>query len=286
MRKVYNHKPLTVPVVLTEIPDAPRELYALQGEELNALLSKPRVAIIGSRKMSAYGKHATDKIARELVARDVVIVSGLAYGVDACAHQATVDAGGKAIAVLACGLDRMYPAANSRLAKAILASGGVILSEYKTGVEPFKAHFLARNRLISGLADAVIIPEAAARSGSLNTAAHALNQGKPVFAVPGPITQPLSEGTNNLIKQGAHVLTDTEDVFEELGLNAPNQTVMPLAQNEQEYVILSLLKDGVTDGAELLHKSELEAYIFNQTLTMLELAGSIKPLGNNQWSLA
>lgn len=279
-----KHKPIPIPHLLTQLPDAPSCLFAI-GEGLNELLAKPRVAIVGSRKMTPYGRGVTEKLTTELAGKGIVIVSGLAYGVDACAHKAALDAGGQGIAVMGCGLDRIYPTAHTRLGEELIAKGGVILSEYPTGTTPYKNHFLERNRLISGLSDAVIITEAAERSGTLNTAAHALNQGIPVLAVPGNITSNLSAGTNNLLKSSAHPITSVDDVLSVLGISDSPQTVLPLAANEHEFILLSLLKAGITDGAQLHRQSELSTPIFNQTLTMLEITAKIKPLGNNHWSL-
>jgi len=268
---------------LRRIPDAPETFYLL-GSGLEALLAKPRVAIVGSRKMSPYGRTVTEKLARELSKNGVVIVSGLAYGVDACAHQATLDSDGVAIAVLGCGLDRIYPAANERLGWQIIEKGGSIVSEYPAKTEPLKHHFLARNRIISGLADAVLITEAAEHSGSLNTAGHALNQGKPVMAVPGNITSQLSGGTNNLIKAGALPVTSVSDILYALGIDETEREI-PMALSKEEHIVITMLKDGISDAAELLAKSDLDPAMFNQTLTMLEIAGTIKPLGNNKWTL-
>lgn len=285
MIQKHKHKQITVPDFLTSVPDAPETLFCI-GDTLDELLKKPRIAIVGSRKMTAYGRSVTEKFASELAAKGIVIISGLAYGVDACAHQAAIDAGGECIAVLACGLEQMYPAANRLLAGKLVEKGGVIVSEYPEGTEPLRHRFLERNRIISGLADAVLITEAAERSGSLNTASYALNQGKLVLAVPGNITSPLSGGTNNLIKSGAHAITNINDILSVLGLDKSKQTSLPIAMNQEEFILLTLLNDGVSEGAELADKSELSASLFNQTLTMLEIAGKIKPLGNNHWTLS
>lgn len=280
-----KHKQIEVPKQLQSIPDPPKQLFAI-GDTLEQLLDQPRVAVVGARKMTSYGKAVTEKLSSELSKHGVVVVSGLAYGVDSCAHKSASDAGGKCIAVLACGLDQMYPTANQRLADKIIENRGVIISEYPDKTEPMRHRFLERNRLISGLSNVILITEAAQRSGSLNTAAHALNQGKTVLAVPGNIYSPLSQGTNNLIKQGAIPVTDIQDILSVLGINKSAQTAMPLASNQEEYVVLKLLHSGTTDGVELLNQSELDAVLFNQTMTMLELSGSIKPLGNNHWTIS
>lgn len=286
MLQNHKHKRIAVPPLLQSLPNAPTRLFVI-GDTLDQLLEQPRVAIVGSRQMSPYGRQVTEDIASKLAGRGVVIISGLAYGVDACAHRTALRAGGKCLVVQGNGLDALYPTANARLGEEIVAQGGVIVSEYSPGTKPRKHYFLERNRLVSGLADAVIITEAAARSGTLNTAAHALNQGKPVFAVPGNITSPLSEGTNNLIKAGAMPLTSADDVLQYLQLSAGGaQTSLPTATNQQEYIILTLIQQGIVGGDELLRQSGLDTPIFNQTLTMLEITAKIRPLGANRWAIA
>lgn len=279
----HRHKRIGVPALLQCIPDAPKDLFCL-GKGLNELLKRPRVAIVGSRQMSPYGQAVTTKLASQLAGQGTVIISGLAYGVDACAHQAAVLAGGQCIVVQANGLDKLYPSAHEYLASQIIERGGSIISEYPPGSTPQKHMFLERNRLISGLAQAVIITEAAERSGTLNTAAHALNQGLPVFAVPGNINSPLSAGTNNLIKAGATPLTTMADLETVLGLKLKEQR-QPLAANAAEASLIDLLSAGVTAGDALLRESGLDTAICNQTLTMLEITGKIRALGNNQWAL-
>lgn len=280
-------KPIPVPPLLQEIPDAPGQLYTL-GNSLTKLLRRPRVAIVGSRKMTPYGRVVTEKLATELAGQGIVVVSGLAYGVDACAHRAALAVGGQCIAVLANGLDTIYPAGHTRLGKEIIKSGGVIVSEYAPGTPPMQHRFLERNRLVAGLAGAVLITEAAERSGTLNTTAHALNQGKPVLAVPGNITSALSVGTNNILKSGAHPVTSVTDILAMLNINPTEvgQAAVPIAVNDQEAILLKLLSEGMTDGSELLRHSQLETAVFNQTLTMLEITAKIRPLGANHWRLA
>ncbi len=280
-----KHERIAIPPLLKSIPDRPTQLFCI-GDKLDELLAKPRLAIVGTRKMTPYGQGVTQKFSAELAVKGVVIVSGLAYGVDACAHQAALEAGGRCIAVLGNGLDQIYPASHTGLGEKLVDKGGVIVSEYPEGTPPYKNHFLERNRLVAGLADAVLITEAAERSGTLNTAAHALNQGKQVFVVPGNITSQLSVGTNNLLKAGATPVTSVADILTALGLTDTAQTALPLAANENEFVLLTLIKEGTSDGAELLRQSKLSAATFNQTLTMLEISAKIKPLGANHWTLA
>ncbi len=248
---------------------------------------QPTVAIIGSRKPTSYGREVTELLARQLANRGVVIVSGLALGIDSIAHRAALDVGGITIAVQANGLDQLYPRSNRQLAKDIVASGGAILSEYQIGTEPMRHHFLERNRIVSGLADMVIITEAAARSGTLNTAAHALTQNKELGVVPGNITSALSVGCNRLLRQGATPISSVEDVLEVLAINQDHdQMTLPLGNNDIEQHIIDALAKGLRDGDEIMSTIEgVSAADFNTALTMLEIRGDIKALSNNKWRL-
>ncbi len=273
------------PAILKTIASPPRTIYCL-GVPLNELLKAPVVAIVGSRKVSPYGKSVTEQLATDLASRGVVIVSGLALGVDGIAQKAAIEAGGKVIAVLPNGLDQIYPASNRELAKQILNTGGAIITEYPAGSEPFKSNFVARNRIVSGLAQALLITEAAEKSGSLHTANFALEQNREVCVVPGNINSPYSAGTNNLIKSGATVVTDVNDVLAAIGLDSrPVKKREIIASNENEYILMHLINDGVFEADELLINSELETDVFNQTLTMLEITGKIKPAGAGRWHL-
>lgn len=274
------------PDALRNIASQPKQLFYIGAPPID-LDQRPTVAIVGSRKVSHYGQQVTAELASALASRKITIVSGLALGVDAIAHQAALGAGGRAIAVLPCGLDKIYPATNYQLAKRILDQGGTLITEYPAGTEPFKQNFIARNRLIAGLAQATLITEAAEKSGSLHTANFALEQGKEVLAVPGNITSYLSAGTNNLIKSGATPITSAQDIFAVLNLTVQAEEEHEiLAANEEEQIILKLLTSGVSDGTELLAGSKLKTALFNQTLTMMEITGKIKAAGNDQWRIA
>lgn len=274
-----------IPSSLQIIDSPPKQLF-YRGENVNSLLkNKVSVSIVGSRKPTPYGKEVTIKIARELSKYDVIITSGLALGVDGIAHQATLEAGGTTIAVLPCGIDQIYPSTHRNLAHRILQNGGSLITEYPEHTPPHKQNFIARNRLVSGISDVLIITEATEKSGTLHTANFALAQGKTVMAVPGPIASPLSRGTNNLIKSGAIPITDVSDILFKLGLSNNKSKTAINASNEQEYIVLSLISKGFSDGFELQAKSQLDTKIFNQTLTMLEINGQIIALGANQWTL-
>ena len=279
---LYNSS--AFPEVLKEIPNPPKELYILGS--LEPLLQKPSIAVVGSRRVTPYGRGVTQELVQSIASHGVVIISGLALGVDAIAHQAALAVGGKTIAVLPCGLDKPYPATNRQLARRILEQGGALISEYPEGTEPFPSNFIARNRLVSGLGNGVLITEAAAKSGTIHTAGFALDQGKSVMAVPGNITSELSRGTNNLIKAGASPVTSGQDILNELGIGEQLQFKETLGANAEEAAILTLLQQGTTEASELLAMSKLNAAEFNQTLTMLEITGKIRSIGAGHWTLS
>lgn len=269
--------------ILRNIANPPKTLYILGALPTER---RPSVAIVGTRKPTSYGKEVTTRLASELATRGIVIVSGLALGVDGLAHRATLDAGGTTIAVLGNGLPQIYPSSHRGLADQIVAQGGAVLTEYNPETPALPHQFLERNRIVSGLADAVIITEAAARSGTMSTATHALEQGKDVLVVPGNITSPMSSGCNALLRQGATPITSSQDVLE---LVAPEllepQTSLALGNTPAESTIIKLLQAGIRDGDELQQKSQLKASDFATTVTLLEIAGTIRSLGGNQWTL-
>ncbi len=269
--------------ILTSLAKSPEKLYFIGNLPEKRV---PSVAIVGTRKPTSYGKEVTHTLAYELAKRGVVVVSGLALGVDGLAHRAALEAGGTTLAVLGNGLGTIYPATHKSLADDIVRSGGAILSEYEPHESAKSWTFLARNRIVSGLADAIIITEAAARSGTLNTAMHALEQGKEVFVVPGNITSPMSVGCNTLIKQGATPISSVDEILE---IIAPNlittQGLLPLGSNALETKIIELIASGVRDGDELQNQAGSTATDLSMALTMLEVAGSIRNLGANQWTL-
>jgi len=270
------------PSKLRNLPQVPDQLFVT--DNFINLLDKPIVSIVGSRKLSPYGRQVTLQLARELAQQGVVIMSGLAFGVDSVAHQGCLDAHGATIAVLPGPLDKIYPSSHRNLAEHIVTQGGALVSEYPRGTSVMKHQFIARNRLIAGLADAVIITEAAEKSGSLHTAEFALEQGIPVFAVPGNITSVTSAGTNNLLRSGALMVTSTNDVLSVLGIDTA-APVKATSEDPAEQAILNLLQEGVRDGTELLVGSQLDISVFNQSLTMLEITGRVKALGGDQWAL-
>lgn len=201
------------PQQLRDIYDAPSQIYVLGNKEI---LKQKGVAIVGSRKATEYGKKVALQFAKALSEKGIHIISGLALGIDTYAHLGTLQSNyiGKTIAVLGSGLNEIYPKQNIELARRIIKSGGCIISEYPIGTKPEKLHFPQRNRIISGLSKGVIVVEANEKSGALITADFALEQGKEVFAVPGNICNNTSKGTNNLIKQGAKLVSGYEEIFD------------------------------------------------------------------------
>ncbi len=193
------------PYLLSQIKDSPKSLYVLGNEEL---LRRKIIAIVGSRECTSYGKNVAEKLAYNLAKQDIVIVSGLAKGIDLYSHIGALKAKGKTIAVMAHGLDMIYPSENRKIAKEIIQSGGAIISEYPIGVKPKPEQFVKRNRIISGLSQGVIVVEAKEKSGALITANFALEQGRSLYAVPGSIFSENSKGTNKLISSGAEIVTD------------------------------------------------------------------------------
>ena len=269
--------------ILTTIAKPPKSLDIIGILPENRTTS---VAIVGTRKPSPYGREVAYKFAYELAKKGIVVVSGLALGIDAIAHRGALEAGGTTLAVLANGLSHIRPSSNTELARQILQHRGAIISEYEpeTGVRIYQ--LLERNRIVSGLSDAIVIVEAAARSGTLNTAAHALEQGKEVFVVPGNITSPLSTGCNNLLKQGAHPATCVEDILEVIAPNLlQTQVTLALGSTPAETTLIQLLQTGLRDGEDLQAAAKLSAADYSQALTMLELNGVVRSLGGNQWTL-
>ncbi|HSW85056.1 MAG TPA: DNA-processing protein DprA [Candidatus Saccharimonadales bacterium] len=273
------------PKTLSQQVGMPQILYHM-GAPLESLLSRPRVAIVGSRSISTYGSQVTSRLAQELAKQGLVIVSGLAIGADRQAHKSALEVGGLSIAVLPSPLDNIVPYANPHLAQTILNKGGALVSEYPTGVPPLKQNFVARNRIVAGLSQAILITEASEKSGTLHTARFALDQGKEVLAIPGPITTPGSVGTNNLIKTGATLVTSYKDVLYALGMHqriSPQKNIR--GRNANEQIIIDLMIQGISDAEIILNKSQLSIKGFNQAMTMLEVGGLIRALGANHWAI-
>jgi DNA processing protein len=258
------------PELLRAIHDPPPGLY-LRGDGGVDLLARPCVAIVGARACSGYGRAVARTLAQELAAAGVIVVSGLARGVDGEAHRGALAGGGPTVAVLGCGVDRDYPAAHAELARRIRESGAVV-SEYGPSVEPAPWRFPARNRIIAGLSAATVVVEARERSGALITADFALEEGRDVLAVPGEITSSLSAGTNALLRLGASPLLAAADVLELLGIDP---SPPPAAPAGDAAAVLDQLSEVPAAADELVRATGLAAGAVAAALTELELAGWI-----------
>ena len=257
------------PPFLRAIYDPPPRLYVRGGAESD-VLERPSVAIVGARACSSYGAQVARKFARELASAGLVIVSGLARGIDGEAHRGALEARGITVAVLGCGVDRDYPAAHRELAGRI-RTDGLVVSEYEPGVEPAPWRFPARNRIIAGLSTVTVVIEARERSGALITADLALDEGRDVLAVPGEITSPLSAGTNALLKLGAGVCTAAEDVLELFGLVRDERPAVKLGADAT--AVLAVLPGGADD---VVRATGLDAQAVAVALAELELAGLVE----------
>ncbi|MFQ5407847.1 MAG: DNA-processing protein DprA [Anaerolineales bacterium] len=273
------------PTRLRNVLDAPPVLYVHGGLEP---ADEWAVAIVGTRNASVYGREVTHTLAHALGRAGVTIVSGLARGIDRVAHVAALEAGGRTIAVLGSGVDRVYPAEHKQLAKAIRESGAVV-SDYALGTPPEARNFPPRNRIISGLSLAVVIVEAGERSGALITAEYAADQGREVFAVPGSILSKRSRGTNRLIRDGVRPVLSAEDILEELNMQLVAEHKVARAElpaNRTEAAIMEHL------GAEPLHVDELTVLTslpvseVSSTLALLELKGRVRQVGGMHYVLA
>jgi DNA processing protein len=275
-----------LPEFIQAMPSPPKQLF-YQGADLLELLKLPRVAIVGTRNPTTYGRQVTEELASKLAAQGVVIVSGLAYGVDAIAHEAALDAGGKCLAVLPSPLDNIVPVANRALAEEILEKGGALVSEYTPGTIPAVQNFIACNRLVTALSDAVIVTEASENSGTRHTVRFASEQGRDILAVPGNIFMASQAGTNGFIKTDmAQAITSYNDVLEVLQLHAHGTHFKEVkGTNRNEQTILDLMLQGVSDGDKLLEGSGLDISKFNQALVMLEISGKVRALGMNHWAI-
>ena len=261
------------PELLRAIHDPPPGLF-LRGGGADDLLHRTTVAIVGARASSSYGTHVARMLGRELAAAGLVVVSGMARGIDGEAHRGALEAGGPTVAVLGCGVDRDYPAAHAALAGAI-AETGLIVSEYAPGVEPAPWRFPARNRIIAGLAQATVVVEARERSGALITADLALDEGREVFAVPGEITSALSAGTNALLRLGATPVTSAADVLERFGLTPPAPIDPSADLDPTSLRVYEVLREAPATVDELVSSTGLDAADLGPALTMLDLAGLV-----------
>ncbi|OGM14480.1 DNA protecting protein DprA [Candidatus Woesebacteria bacterium RIFCSPLOWO2_01_FULL_39_23] len=267
------------PQNLRGLGDAPLVLY-LRGRLISSDINS--VAIVGSRKMTSYGREVTERLSRELASLGITVVSGLAFGIDITAHRSALEADGRCVAVLASGIDIITPRSNEWLGLEIIKKGGAIISEYPPGVIPQKYFFPYRNRIISGLSKAVIVVEGMIKSGTIHTAKHAADQGRQVFAVPGQITSPMSGAPHYLIKNGARMLTDVKDILDELDMQLKVdkdivERVMPSDIYEEK--LIEVLANEPLYIDEIGRISGLTVSTISSKLTVMELKGMVKNIG-------
>ena len=289
------------PERLRRIYDYPPLLYIKGRLEADEVC----VAVVGSRNASPYGRYVTERLCRDLAHRGVTVVSGLAHGIDTCAHRGALSGRGRTIAVMGCGIDVIYPQENIKLHGEIICSGAVV-TEFPFGTEPDRPNFPARNRIISGLSLGALIIEAGEKSGSLITAKCALEQGREVFAVPGSIDMPGSRGTNKLLRQGAKLVENVEDILEEILPQLGNRSITPRPQNElrsavpagrpakasvaetlteKESRLLGFITEKPIDADTIINSSGLSAAEVLALLLSLELKGFVLQLPGKLFKL-
>ena len=274
------------PALLKQIYDAPLILYFKGNKKI---LNQKSIGVVGTRQVTGYGRAVTEKLTQELVEARLVIVSGLARGVDSIAHRTVIDNGGLTVAVLGAGLNNIYPPENLRLSQEIIDKGGVVLCENPPDYLIVPGVFPSRNRIISGLARGVLVIEGGEDSGSLITAKCALEQNREVMAVPGNINCPTSHGPNHLIKIGAKAVTTYLDVLETLNLElvsqfTDNKKIIP--SSEEEKILLEFLSSQPQHIDEIIQKSKLNTSIANAALTTMELKGVVRHLGGGNYVLS
>jgi len=274
------------PELLKQIYDPPFCLF-VRG---NLDMIKFPIAVVGTRKFTNYGQQITEEIVSQLAQQGITIISGLALGIDSIAHNATIEAGGKTIAVLGTGINKkhIYPAAHYQLSEKIIASGGALISEYPPGALPSKYSFPRRNRIIAGLSVGTLVIEAPEESGSLITAQYALDNNREVFAIPQNITSINSTGVNNLLKNGAHLITQAEDILEVLNLEKikefiDNQEIIPDSPTEAK--ILEILTKEPIHIDVITKKTQLDSSTVNATLALMEMKGKVRNLGGMNYIL-
>ncbi|MFW5647476.1 MAG: DNA-processing protein DprA [Candidatus Alkaliphilus sp. MAG34] len=282
--KDNNIFPLTIydsayPSKLKNIYDPPYTIF-IKGNKIE--FDMPLISIVGTRRATPYGKWAAHRFAKELAEWGVGIISGLALGVDTCGHKGALDGNGYTIGVLGCGLDQYYPASNRALMDKIFERGCVI-SEYCLGTPPLKYHFPARNRIVSGLSDGVIVIEAPEKSGALITADFALDQGKDIYALPGNINNIQSRGVNKLIRDGARILLEIDDIIENLKYrySMHKTNTEQLAKNdlsELETQVFNIVKRNPINIDLIINETGIKASELNPILTILEIKGYINQM--------
>jgi DNA processing protein len=283
--KALNWNDPAFPARLKEIYDVPPVLY-VRGDITAE--DEWTIAVVGTRRATIYGREVTERLVTELVRNRITVVSGLARGIDSIAHRTALESGGRTIAVFACGLDIVYPPENVKLAQDIMEHGALV-SEYPLGTRPKAEHFPRRNRIMSGISLGVLVTEAGEGSGAMITASLALEQNREVFAVPGSILSPASRGVNRLIKEGAKLVSEVQDILEELNLTMiPRQMEMRelVPENETESLIMKYLSHEPTHIDEVCRSSSLPIATVSSTLAMMELKGIVRQMGGMNYILA
>jgi DNA processing protein len=283
--KVFVCEDPLYPSRLKEIYDYPPVLYVRGNLPAD---DEPCLAVVGTRRPTIYGRQVTEEIVADLARSKITIVSGLARGIDSVAHRAALDAEGKTIAVFASGLDIVYPGENAKLAQAIMEHGALV-SEYPLGVKPRAENFPLRNRIMSGLSLGVLVVEAGERSGALITAHQAVEQNREVFAIPGSILSPASQGTNRLIQEGAKLVRNYTDILQELNLTIVVQQAEIKEFSPADKVESAILKQLTSEPChidEICRRSGLTMPEVSSTLAMLELKGIARQVGNMNYVLA
>lgn len=285
--KIISFTDAVYPKLLKEIPNPPYIIYVKGANPSFDWNNSPMLAIVGSRKFTQYGKQVAENIARDLARAGITVVSGMAIGIDAFAHRGALDAGGKTIAVLGSGLEDnlIGPKANYNLSREIIENGALI-SDYPLDTPASEGTFPARNRLMAGMTLGTLVIEAARDSGSLITAGLALEFNREVFAVPGPIFSPQSEGTNNLIKSGAKLAASAKDILEELKIEERKtaeavKKIIPASKEEEK--ILKILSHEPIHIDNIIRQAKLETNMASSALSIMEMKGMVKNIGGQNY---
>jgi DNA processing protein len=273
------------PSLLKEIPNPASKIYVLGELSDDPPAGGPKIAIVGTRKATSQGRAIAKEMAKKLSERGMIIVSGLAMGIDTASHEGAVAAGNKTIAVLACGLNTIYPRQNENLAKKIIETGGAIISEYPIGTPALPNQFLERNRIISGLSIATIIIEAPKESGALVTARLSAEQGREIFVVPGPINHPNYYGSHKLIRDGARLVASVDDILEDLGISVNQRINQRLSastiekiKDKNQLLILKIIQEAgqPLNIDKIIELTKLESQVVNRAIAILIINGLIK----------
>jgi DNA processing protein len=282
--KIINIKDKEYPSLLKEIKNPPETLY-IRGE---ILPNENYFAIVGTRRYSSYGKQVALEIAGDLTEAGLTIVSGFAPGIDTFAHQAAIERDKRTIAILGTGLDEksIYPKSNLKLIEKIIKTGGCLISEYPPGTRGTKFTFPQRNRIISGISLGVLIVESKEKSGSLITANLAIKQGRKVFAVPGSVYSSNSRGCHLLIRNGARLVENANDILKELNLPCLTSGVKHVGETPEENLILEALREEALYIDKIIERTKLSPATVNSVLTIMEIGGKVKSLGGNIYALS